>query len=73
MRGNEANNIERYRRLRKNQTDLKAQTSWAERKELNKLGVETIGFSDGGIIKGSMEEKRGNSPHLNPFPQGERR
>ena len=49
-------------------------------KELNKLGVEILRFSDREIltniegvyeiIKRTMEEKASNPPHLNPLPKG---
>ena len=51
-------------------------------RELNKLGVEIVRFSDREIltnVEGVYEiimktiEKRGNPPHLNPLPEGERR
>ena len=51
-------------------------------RELNKLGVEIVRFSDWEIltnIEGVYEiikktiEKKGNPPHLNPLPVGERR
>ena len=52
-------------------------------KELNKLGVEVIRFSDHDVLTSSdavfeviqqtIQMRRGNSPHLNPLPKGKRR
>ncbi len=52
-------------------------------KELNKLGVEIIRFSDRDILTNiegvfeviwtAIEKKKKNSPHLNPLPKGERK
>ena len=49
-------------------------------RELNKLGVEILRFSDREIltniegvyeiIKSIIDEKKGNPPHLNPLPKG---
>jgi very-short-patch-repair endonuclease len=52
-------------------------------RELNKLGVEIIRFSDHEIltniegvyetIKKKIEQRKGSPPHLSPLPPGERK
>jgi very-short-patch-repair endonuclease len=74
--GIEADGGQHYEDTLKRQDDVRT-------RELSKLGVEIIRFSDRDIltniegvyeaIKKAIEQKKDNPPHLYPLPQGERK